>query len=311
MRPRSSVPLRLLSFATLLTSVAVAQSPATPAPSSIFGRLPPDEVARYHSAAVRLWEGRAPQAQGDAAPDIPLLYPVLPVASATPRPVLIVLPGGGYNYHSAAEAFPIAAHFRDRGFATFVLQYRLRPYGPAVSLLDAQRAVRQLRARRAEFHLDPAHIAMIGFSAGGHLAANVSTHGDDGSPAALDPVDRQSCRLQSTLLVYPSILHARLDRTTPAGRDWSNLLALDGLHRLVDPRTPPTFLLVGYDDSRAPYENCLVYAARLHEAGVRFELHVLGAGEHGVTVREDRRDLWHPLADAWLQTCGFSPTPVR
>jgi acetyl esterase/lipase len=225
---------------------------------------------------------------------------------------VIVLPGGGYTYHAAHEAFPIAEHFRAAGLATFVLKYRLAPYFPAVSLLDAQRAVRLLRARAAEFGIDPSRIAVIGFSAGGHLAANLSTHADDGRPDAADPVDRQSCRLQSAMLIYPSLIYGPLSRDSAADRALPGILKLAGLHEAVDAKTPPTFLLVGYDDDKTPYENCLAYAAKLHEAGVRFELHILGTGGHGFGLgqRDSRLQVWPPLAVNWLETCAFLPVPA-
>lgn len=219
---------------------------------------------------------------------------------------MLVLPGGGYTYHSASEAFPIAERFRADGFAAFVLQYRLRPYDPAVSLLDALRAVRVLRSRSAELNLDPQRIAVIGFSAGGHLAANLSTHGDDGQPEAADPVERPGSRVQAAILFYPAILHAPADQLAPGTTDLPSLLQLEGVQQFVDARTPPTFMIVGYDDTRAPYAHCLAYAARLHRAGVRFELHVLGGGDHGRSVRDGRRAEWEPMLRHWLTTVAVS-----
>jgi acetyl esterase/lipase len=224
--------------------------------------------------------------------------------------VVLVLPGGGYRVHAAHEAFPIAEYFRAKGLAAFVLRYRLRPYEADVSLLDAQRAVRLIRARAAAWGVDASKISAIGFSAGGHLAANLSIHADDGRPKATDPVDRQSCRLQSALLVYPWLVFDRIERDSAASRALPGLLALDGLHRSVNAQTPPTFLVVGYEDDRTPYEHCLVYAAKLHEAGVRFELHVLGVGGHGFAMRgiDPRLQVWPEMAVNWLTTCGF---PLR
>jgi acetyl esterase/lipase len=225
-------------------------------------------------------------------------------------PVLLVLAGGAYRYHAAAEGFPIAEAFRDAGFAAFVLQYRLLPdFNPEVdALADAQRAVRLLRARAGELEVDPDRIAAIGFSAGGHLAANLSLHGDDGSAQAADPVERQSSRVQAVLLIYPGILSLRYARP-PAPRSAGALLEGEGLHRQVGPSTPPTFLAVGYDDSRTPYEGCLAYAARLHEAGVRFELHVFGHGDHGAPVRDGRRPEWTGMALDWLQAVSADTRP--
>lgn len=286
----------------------------TPAPvRSIFGAMPADQRAAHESSALRLWPERAPEALGDSEADTPVLYPVLPPKGAAPVGAVLVFPGGGYNYHAAHEAFPIAEHFRQAGLAAFVLRYRLRPYDAAVALLDAQRAVRLLRAHAAEFNLDPGKIAAIGFSAGGHLAANLSTHADDGRPGATDPTDRQSCRLHTTLLIYPALVSGSFKRDDPDARSMTSLLRRDGLHRAVEAHTPPAFLVVGYDDPLTPPDHCLAYAARLHEAGVRFELHVLGAGGHGFGLRDPdpRVQIWSQLALHWLATCALLPQPTR
>lgn len=309
--PRRFTRRSVALAASALLTLAVSASAQTPAqPRSMFENMTAEVRATYESAGFRLWAGRAPGARGDAAADIPMLYPVLPPKGPAPAGVVLVLPGGGYNYLSSWEAFPIAEHFRAAGLAAFVLQYRLRPYDPSAALLDAQRAVRLLRARAADFGLDPWKISAIGFSAGGHLAANLSTHADDGRTDAADPVERQSCRLQSALLVYPSIVFDSLPRGTKV-RPLPEVLKLDGLHRAVDAKTPPTFLVVGANDDRTPYENCLAYAAKLHESGVRFELHVLGTGGHGFSmrVRDPRLQVWPQLAVNWLTTCGVLPPP--
>jgi len=304
-----ALPRRMLLVA--LATPVFAQTPTTT--RSIFESLPAETRATYETAAIRLWSGRAPDGRGDAPADTPLLYPVLPPKGAgAPVGAVIVLPGGGYTYHAAHEAFPIAEHFRAAGLAAFVLQYRLRPYDFSVALLDVQRAVRLLRARAADFGIDPARIAAIGFSAGGHLAANLSTHADDGKPDADDPVDRQSCRLQSAMLVYPWLVFDAIKRDTAADRSLPGILKLDGFHRAVDATTPPTFMVVGYADNMTPYENCLAYTAKLHEAGVRFELHVLGTGGHGfgMRVKDPRLQVWPQLALNWLTTCSFLPDPT-
>ncbi|MDI1248771.1 MAG: alpha/beta hydrolase [Lacunisphaera sp.] len=300
----------LLAFALLGLGVAASgQTPA--APGSMFKNMQPEIRAGYEAAGFRLWAERAPQAKGGDAADIPMLYPVLPPRGPAPVGVVLVLPGGGYNSHAAHEAFPIAEHFRAVGLAAFVLQYRLKPYDPTVSLLDAQRAVRVLRARAAEFGLDPRKIAAVGFSAGGHLAANLSTHADDGRPDVADPVERQGSRLQSVMLIYPSLVYARIKRDTADDRALGEILKYPGLHRNVGAKTPPTFLLVGYDDDKTPYEHCLAYATKLHEAGARFELHVLGTGGHGFGLlgRDPRLQIWGQLAVNWLSTCDILPAP--
>jgi acetyl esterase/lipase len=113
------------------------------------------------------------------------------------------------------------------------------------------------------------------------------------------------------MLIYPSLVYARIKRDTAADRALTGILQLPGLHRAVDAKTPPTFLVVGYDDDKTPYENCLAYATKLHEAGVRFELHLLGTGGHGFGLRgrDPRLQIWGQLAVNWLTTCDFLPAP--
>jgi acetyl esterase/lipase len=310
--PRWNVRSRRLTIPGLLLScilivLGAAQPPAGPAERTIFDNVPAAARARYEADAIRLWDGRAPDARGDAAEDVPVLYPLLPAPGGTSTGAILVLAGGAYTYHAAPEAFPIAERYRQAGLAAFVLKYRLLPrYDPLRHpLADAQRAVRVIRARAREWHVDPNRIAAIGFSAGGHLAAHLSLHGDDGSASASDPIERQNCRVQTVVLIYPALLPPDLPYPRP-DRSMAALLAAQGLHRLVDARTPPTFLLVGYDDTRAPYDHCLAYAAALHEKGVRFELHILGRGEHGASVRDERSAAWTTLALDWLQSRGVA-----
>jgi len=299
MRQCLTVACGILSLALAFTGFG--QAPAAPAVDyshrSIFEHLTPEAHSSYQAAGFRLWDGRAPSATGDAEADIPELYPVLPATHSGPMPVILVLPGGGYNYLSNYEAFPIAEHFRDLGLAAFVLKYRLKPYDRAAALLDVQRAVRLLRARAAEFGLDPSRVAVVGFSAGGHLAANLSTHGDDGDPQAADPIDRQSCRLQTALLIYPGILDKKPVRTTPDDLNIAKIVQLPGLQ---------------HGDQKALRENDLAYVSMLEQAGIRFELHILGQGDHGFSMRvkDPRMQIWQQLATNWLTTCGFLPEPV-
>jgi acetyl esterase/lipase len=291
---------------------AASAAPVSYAGRSIFEHLTSDARTHYEAAGFRLWDGRAPGAKGDAEPDVPELYPVLPATHSGPMPVILVLPGGGYNYLSNYEAFPIAEHFRELGLAAFVLKYRLKPYDRDDALHDVQRAIRLMRSRATELGIDPARVAVVGFSAGGHLGANIATHGDDGNPQAADPVDRQSCRLQTALLIYPGILERKPDRSTAEGRSMAKIIASPGLQHSVDAQTPPIFMVVAWGDQKAWRENDLAFAAGLEQAGVRFELHILGQGDHGFSMRvkDPRMQIWQQMAANWLTTCGFLPEPV-
>ena len=141
---------------------------------------------------ISLWE-RAPLFEESFGQPAPSLTPyLLPGGGA--RGAVIVCPGGGYVVKADHEGAPIAERLNELGFHAFVLDYRVAPYRHPVPLLDVQRAIRLVRHRAQEFGVLPDKIAILGFSAGGHLVCTAATHYDAGDPAALDPIDRESCR---------------------------------------------------------------------------------------------------------------------
>ncbi len=303
-----------LTLGLLLAGTACALAQTRPASvRSIFDDMPAGQRAVYEPRGMRLWDHGAPGAKGDGWLDTPELFPASAAHAGGKLPAIVVFPGGGYTYLSGWEGFPIAEHFRDLGLAAFVLRYRLAPtYSQEDSLHDAQRAIRLLRAHAADLGIDPARIAAIGFSAGGHLAANLATHGDDGDPQAADPVDRQSSRIQTGLLIYPGILAKKPVRDTEDDRDIAKFMQMPGLQHSVDAKTAPCFMIVGYQDRKALREHDLAFAAALEKANVRFELHILGMGDHGFSmrVRDPRLQIWQQLAANWLTTFNFLPEPV-
>ncbi len=165
----------------------------------------PTPAARYEMTDVDtahgdrefhlLWPGGAPGALGDAPADKPKLTPYLPPAGEANGAAVVVCPGGGYaRLASDHEGKQVAEWLNSFGVSAFVLQYRLGPrYRHPVPLQDAQRAIRLVRSRAAEWGVDPARVGILGFSAGGHLASTAATHFDDGRPDAADPVERHGC----------------------------------------------------------------------------------------------------------------------
>ncbi len=196
-----------------------------------------------------LWEGAAPGSRGTAPVDTPRLYAYLPPRAEKPAPAIIVCPGGGYaGLAHIHEGINIAEWFLACGVAAFVFHYRLPAdgYPHPTPLQDVQRAVRVVRARAAEFNVDPARLAIIGFSAGGHLVSTLDTHFDAGDPHAADPVDRERCRPDFTVLVYP-VITLKTPGVTHEGSK-ANLLGADPDPALVEdlssetqvtPQTPP------------------------------------------------------------------------
>jgi acetyl esterase/lipase len=260
-----------------------------------------------------LWQGKAPGSLGDAPGDVPSIT-VYPASGSGPSPVIVVCPGGGYGGLAAHESEPIARWLNTFGVTGVVLKYRLGPrYHHPVELHDAQRAIRTVRARAADWNVDAKRVGILGFSAGGHLAATASTQFDAGEPSVSDPIDRQSSRPDVSVLVYPVITF--IDPFTHAGSR-RNLLGDNPSQELIDSMsaekrvtkdTPPTFIFHTADDEAVPVENAILYASALRRNKVPFELHVYEHGRHGVGLARNDPVLktWPDLCATWLKGKGF------
>ena len=157
-------------------------------------------------APVILWPDGAPGAVGKDAVDIPTLTPFLPLKEKATGAAIIVCPGGGYSHLADHEGGPVAQWLNSIGITAFVLKYRLGPrYHHPAPLQDAARAIRLVRARAAEWKINPERIGILGFSAGGHVASTLATHFDSGKPDANDPIERASSRPSLAILIYPVI----------------------------------------------------------------------------------------------------------
>ena len=165
-------------------------------------------VGRRAQCGVALAPGR-PGAQGDAPADKPTLTVCLPAPAQANGTAVVICPGGGYAHlASGPRGARIAQWLNSLGVAGFILEYRHRGkgYSHPAPLQDAQRAMRTVRARAAEWHVDPGRIGIMGFSAGGHLASTAGTHFDKGKPEAADPIERASCRPDFMILCYAVIM---------------------------------------------------------------------------------------------------------
>ena len=181
-----------IALAALACGACLAQQPPRIGPARVD---PPRVDPNAEPETFALWPTGAPGALGTADDD----KPTLTVFRTTLRPngtAVIIAPGGGYLHLSMNnEGRQVAAWFNAMGVTAFVLKYRLGPrYHHPIELGDAQRAIRLVRARAAEFGIQPDRIGMMGFSAGGHLTATAGTLYDDGNPAAADPFDRPGSR---------------------------------------------------------------------------------------------------------------------
>ncbi len=264
---------------------------------------------------LRLWSGPAPGALGNDDPDIPSMTVYLPRSTPAGMSAVIILPGGGYRALAMNhEGRQVANYLNGAGIAAFVVKYRLGPrYHHPIEMGDAQRAIRTVRSHAAAWHIDPARIGIMGFSAGGHLAATVSTHFDAGQPAAADPVDRADSRPDFAILAYPVI--SLIEPWTHQGSK-DNLLGENApadLARSLSPdlavtnQTPPTFIFQTNADTTVPAENAVHYYLALRKAGVPAEMHIFQNGPHGVGLALDDPALgqWPALLLDWLRTRGL------
>lgn len=262
--------------------------------------------------AFPLWPAGAPGALGNEPADIPTLTPYFPKEKATGAAV-IVCPGGGYSHLADHEGGPVAEWLNSIGVTAFVLKYRLGPrYQHPAPMQDAARAIRTVRARAAEWHVDPKRIGILGFSAGGHVASTAGTHFDSGNPGATDPIERVSSRPDLMVLVYPVITmgeltHSGSKRMLLGDNPSEQLVTLMSNEKQVSKDTPPTFLVHTANDAAVPVENSLQFAEALRRAGVPFELHVYERGPHGFGLGGNNPPLqsWPRRCADWLRLQGF------
>jgi acetyl esterase/lipase len=258
-----------------------------------------------------LWSGNVPGALGTDDSDIPKMTVYLPRSVAAGTPAVIILPGGSYrNLAMNHEGRQVANYLNSVGIAAFVLQYRLGPrYHHPVELQDAQRAIRMVRANALEWRIAQDRIGIMGFSAGGHLAATASTRFDSGQPDATDPVDRPGSRPDFAILGYPVISMTEAwthqgSKTNLLGEHPSPELASSlSADLAVTSRTPPTFIFQTNADTTVPAENSVFYYLALRKAGVSAEMHIFENGPHGVGLGMDDPALgeWPKLLLNWLR----------
>jgi acetyl esterase/lipase len=259
-----------------------------------------------------LWPAGAPGTKGTEPADMPTLHAVLP--EKPNGAAIIVAPGGGYGTVVDHEKYNVAEYFARLGLTAFVLIYRVGPrYQHPAMLHDVARAVRTVRSQAKQYNIDPNRIAIIGFSAGGHLAATISVHHDPGDPSAKDPIDRVSSRPDLAILCYPVIT---MDKQKGHIGSMKNLLGpepkpseveLMSLELQVRADTPPTFIYHRTFDGVVPPQHPLLYAIALAEKNVPFELHVYDHKGHGsVFALNDPIDRdWPDRLINWLRRRGF------
>ena len=302
----------VVSFAVLLGGVS---SWAQHFPCTQAG----DDNAWLGIQTIRLWPGNAPEAKGDSCQDVPTLTILGPRPGHANGSAVVILPGGSYAMLAAdLEGREVADWFTARGFRAFILQYRLSSNGYLlpVPLLDARRAMQTVRARAADYHIDPNRIGIIGFSAGGHLAALASVQPVPGKANADDPIERVSSRPDFLVLGYPWIGAISSDTSHLSYCKQYNVMdRCEELRKAHSPDlfvtkdTPPTFWYHTTDDQTVPVEQGLRFFEAEVKAGVPAEAHVFKHGPHGSGMGsgDPSLDQWPVLLETWLRGLGMIP----
>jgi acetyl esterase/lipase len=246
---------------------------------------------------------------------------------------VVVFPGGGYQILAIdLEGSEVCDWLTPKGITCVLLKYRVTDVGQypksgpypesPMALEDAQRALGLVRFHAAEWHIDPHKVGVLGFSAGGHLSAAMSTHFDKRLYPPQDAADKESCRPDFAVAIYPGHLSI-------AAAEWD---ARQGTKKLVVPRpaaadghlalnpevpvnshTPPTFLLQAEDDHVDNVDDSLAYYIALRKAGVPVEMHLYAHGGHAFGLRRTKFPItgWPQLVETWLGTIGMTSEQAR
>lgn len=224
---------------------------------------------------------------------------------------IVVFPGGGYQILAIdLEGTEVCDWLTSRGIICVLLKYRVPNAGASwnqlcgcylntrssLALEDAQRTLGLVRLHAAEWHIDPHKVGVLGFSAGGHLVAAVSTHFEQRVYPAVDAADHESCRPDFAVALYPGHLWIDYEK-----------LELNANIR-VTRNTPPTFLVQAENDAVDNVNNSLVYYAALMKAGVPVEMHLYPEGGHAFGLRRTKDPIteWPQLVEKWLRAIGIT-----
>ena len=232
-------------------------------------------------------------------------------ASKNPQSCVVICPGGGYRIlASSHEGYDIAAKFNEIGVSALVLYYRLpadsaqveKKYAP---LQDAQAAIALVRTNAAKWNIDPAKVGIMGFSAGGHLAATASTHFNKDYTGSLSGAN---LRPDFSILLYPVISmrpfgHGGSKQSLLGKNPTEEELALFSNEEQVTAQTPKAFIVHASDDTAVPLKNSLLYAERLTANKVPVDLHVYAKGGHGFGLNNKTTsgDLWFDRLITWMK----------
>ncbi len=265
--------------------------------------------------SILLWPDGAPGAKGDKGQDKPtlILYPAANNPSGT---AVVVCPGGGYGGLAMGhEGHDIAKWLNDNGISAFICNYRHRGkgYSHPYPLMDAQRAIRLVRAHSVKWKINPGKVGIIGFSAGGHLASSTATHDSIGELDQDDATNKLNCRPSFAILCYAVI---GFEKPYTHKGSQRNLIGTDADEKLVNfysneeqvsKATCPTFLWHTAEDKAVPPENSVQFFLSCQKHGVPSALHVFEKGRHGIGLAKNNPTAkhWPQLCIDWIKQRGF------
>lgn len=243
------------------------------------------------------------------AVDNPSMTPFWPEPGKANGTAVVIFPGGGYvRLAIDHEGYDIAKWLNARGVVAFVVKYRMKEYGFPANLEDALRAVRLVRSKAPEWQLDAHKIGVIGFSAGGHMAASAATRYDY-NPAKDDPLAAVSARPDFAILGYPVITmegedaHAGSRKALLGERPSAQLMHENSLQTQVKADVPPVFMFHGIADQSVPVTNSLNFFAQVQKYNKQSELHIYQSNIHGVGMIQGQGTIssWPQALELWLR----------
>jgi len=265
-----------------------------------------------------LWPGGAPGAKGQAPGDIPKLTIYLPTEDKATGAAVVICPGGGYGHLAMDhEGHQIGQWLNSFGVAGFILQYRHSRSGAGyrhpAPLQDAQRAIRTVRSRAAEWDVKPDRIGILGFSAGGHLTTTAATHFNWKVYEPRDEIDKASARPDFAVPIYPVVsltewyTHKGSRRNLLGDDPDPKLIEKLSNEKQVTSKNPPTFLMSTWEDTGVPAENTIAFYLALRKAKVPAEMHIFAKGPHGVGLGRHipGTRAWPELCAEWMRVSGF------
>jgi acetyl esterase/lipase len=284
-----------------------------------------DRITFQPSYILKLWNGRAPIGDGmyeDAdttitvylAPGEQSTNHNITKASPSTSAAVIICPGGSYHtLNTQGAGHRVARWLNTHGITAVVLEYRL-PHGrSSVPALDAHRAIRTVRSNAVAWQVDPSRIGIMGFSAGGHVAATAGTHFDLGNPEAVQLVDRASCRPDFVLLAYPVVTmgkkaHVRSKRNLLGRKPTREQIQFYSLETQVTTETPPMFLAHAINDVKVSSDyNSKVLFEALQAKNISSQYLELPRGGHGLNHQSGPMwDSWQTESLEWLMEHHFA-----